>query len=55
MDVSWDTNRLRGPDDQDWRIPTSELEKRQDLVAKKLDIERSSLIPEKSFTLTPLL
>ena len=39
MDVSWDTNRLRGPNDQDWRIPTIELEKRQDLVAKKLDVE----------------
>ena len=39
MDVSWDTNRLRGPDNQDWRVPTNELEKRQDLVSKQLDFE----------------
>jgi len=39
MDVSWDTNRLTGPDGQDWRVPIRELEKRQDLVSKKLDFE----------------
>ena len=39
MDVSWDTSRLRGPDNQDWRVPTYELEKRQDLVSKQLDFE----------------
>jgi len=34
--ASWSTDELRGPDDEDWRVPVSELEERLDNLSKRL-------------------
>jgi len=35
-DMAWETDRIVGPDGQDWRVPVSELEARQTRLSRKL-------------------
>ena len=36
MSMDWDVARLKGPENQDWRVPVSELEHRQNLFSLRL-------------------
>ena len=37
--MRWDTSALTGPDDEDWRVPVSELEERQSRLSNRLAVE----------------
>ena len=37
--MGWDTSALTGPDDEDWRVPVSELEERQSRLSNRLAVE----------------
>ena len=39
MIMNWDTARLTGPENEDWRVPVSELEYRQKLFSSRLSAE----------------
>ena len=34
--MTWDAERLTGPDGEDWRVPVSELEERRNRMASAL-------------------
>ena len=37
--MEWDVSDLTGPDEEDWRVPVSELENRQSRLSSRLAVE----------------